>query len=91
MPTTSKIKSPAKPHSLKKLVQKMKADAEYHKFIRSHIRNARKGDKKARATLKRHFKPTKKEVEDNGLDASALHMNDCTNPTTLNLVENQIS
>jgi hypothetical protein len=91
MPAKTKIKTPAKPLSLKKIVTKIKDDPEYAKFIRGHMRKAKKGDKKSKTALKKHYKPTKKEAVDGGLDARLVKLVDCTIPTTLNLLQENIT
>ncbi|HEX4641311.1 MAG TPA: hypothetical protein VH252_07990 [Chthoniobacterales bacterium] len=91
MPAKTKIKNPAKPHSLKKIVKKIKDDPEYAKFIRGHMRNAKKGDKKSKAALKKHYKPTKREAVGGGLDAGLVKLADCTTPTTFNLLQENIT
>lgn len=87
MPATkAQFKAPAKPHSIERLRKKITSDPEYGKFIRGEMRKLRQGDKKAKTTLRKHLKPTKKEAAAHNLTLAAVSLNDCTSPTTHNLI-----
>jgi hypothetical protein len=81
-----RFKAPAKPHSIEKLRKKITDDPEYGKFIHGEMRKLKKGDKKAKHTLRKHLRPTKKEAAAHSLSLAAVSLNDCTNPTTHNLI-----
>ena len=60
---TPQFRKPAKPLSFKEMVKKILNDADYAKFFRGEIVKARKGNKKAEAIVRAHFKFRPEELK----------------------------
>jgi hypothetical protein len=84
---TKEFPNPKRPHSLKRIVEKIIADPEYARFIHREVRKARGGDRAAATRVMAHFKPLGSELKALKIPASRMKTVVACTCTRTNLID----